>query len=231
MSAIPDIPAALAVPCVLAMGTVIGVLWKQLSTVKKEERDACKEQAAVTKAAHDAQVASLNTTVDAIIGERDDFKDRWVKSIQYGADTLAFMPRRPNEAPMESLPPPPYEERDDARLVREQIQGEVLTRRKMEFESSRSMGKVVMPQTLMKGTRNPVLITAVQRFLRDRQNLYHGHAHGEYDESTEQAVRDFQDRSGIQGDGTIAQRTWGALLQAGFQMPQGYRPKMPSRPH
>jgi hypothetical protein len=227
---IPNVPGELATAAALAMGTVIAVLWRQLTVVKKDERDDCKEQIAALNKTLDEAKSAHERVVQALIVERDEYKDRWIKEMHYGAD-LALLPQRPNEPGPDSLPPPAYEEPMQVRRQREEIQREVLHRRRREFEaSSSSLKAVAPPEVLRRGMRNHPLVMQVQTFLRGK-NLYRDPIDGNFSGETEAAVKHLQDIAGIAPTGIVDTPTWGALFQSGFQIPgsSGSR-KMPSRP-
>jgi hypothetical protein len=234
------VPATIAGVIGTGLLATIKILWADRQSIKKDCEARCTAQLAeknaeiaALKAEHAKAIATLKqehseeeAKLEVVI---DEYKGRWVREIQHGAN-LALLPRRPNEPPPESLPPPDYDEPAEAGQMREEVQRAILGQRRREYEASSSNRRAVAPpEVLRRGMRGHPLVKLVQMFLRT-QNLYRDPIDGDFSSETEAAVRHFQDVAGLSVTGIVDTPTWGALFVAGFQMPTGSRPKMPSRP-
>lgn len=235
-----DIPLELAGLAAAPLLTAITVLWRHGAAVKKDCDAQCRTQLAeknetiaTLKLEHSeamaAQKAEWAEVVAKLEGRAEEYRGLWVKEMEH-ATNMALLPRRPNEPPPDSLPPPEWDEPTEVGKTREQIQRAILGQRRREFEASSSnMRAVAPPEILRRGMRKHPLVERVQAFLAG-QNLYRDPVDGDFSAETEAAVRHFQDVAGLSVTGIVDTQTWGALLAAGFKMPNGSRPKMPSRP-
>ncbi len=231
------VPLSIVATLLATLSGVIVYLSKKLDTVRTECDTKCTTQLteknktiADMKVEHDREVEALKVERDGYRSELAEFRERLIKEIQHGVN-LAMLPRRPNESPPDSLPPPEWEESPEMEQMREQVQAPALAQRRREYEASSSnMKAVASPEVLRRGMRKHPMVARVQTFLQSL-NLYRDPIDGDFSVETEAAVKHFQDVAHVPVTGIIDTQTWGALFQAGFQMPEPMiRKRTPSRP-
>ena len=71
-------------------------------------------------------------------------------------------------------------------------------------------------------------VTAWQEFLRG-QDLYFGEAHGQFDQETHEATRNFQAANGLGTDGIVGKGTWGKADDLGFEEAPAADPAWPPK--
>jgi D-alanyl-D-alanine carboxypeptidase/Putative peptidoglycan binding domain len=74
----------------------------------------------------------------------------------------------------------------------------------------------MQPLKLIKINSTGPLVSAWQFFLTG-QGFYKGEVNGKFDSDTKQASIDFQNRSNLQPDGIVGNKTFGVAMQLGFQ--------------